>query len=63
VLLPSLLVAPIAFCDRLAAMAFGSIPRWVQACFYTLQALSALGITIALFLIVVVLFRRSLERE
>lgn len=57
VLLPSLLVAPIAFGDRLLALLAGTLPRVVQGIFFGLQALSALGITVALVLIVVALFR------
>jgi hypothetical protein len=59
-LLPSFLIAPIAFCDRLLAILAGAaIPSAVQAFFYALQAASALGITLGLFLIVLSLFRRD----
>lgn len=56
VLLPSLLVAPIAFCDRILAILYGANPSGLQAFFYGLQALSALGITLSLVLIVVLIF-------
>lgn len=59
VLLPSLLIAPIAFCDRILAILLGSIQSPLQAVFYCLQAASALGITIALSLIVVWLFQSN----
>jgi hypothetical protein len=52
VLLPSFLIAPIAFCDRLLVIFAGAIPLAVQAFFYALQAASALGITLGLGLIV-----------
>jgi hypothetical protein len=57
VLLPSFLIAPIAFCDRLIVVFSGAIPFAVQAFFYALQAASALGITLGLGLIVLSLFR------
>ncbi len=56
-LLPSLLVAPAAFCDRILALLVGRIPFVLQALFYSLQAVSALGITVSLTLIVLWLFR------
>jgi hypothetical protein len=59
VLLPSFLVAPIAFCDRVLVTLAGAIPSMVQAFFYTLQAASALGITLGLGLIVLSLLRRK----
>ena len=57
VLLPSLLVAPVGFCDRILAALRGPNPAGLQAFFYGLQALSALGITLSLALIVVLIFR------
>jgi len=57
VLLPSLLVAPVGFCDRTLVILTGPIPSGLQAVFYALQAVSALGITVSLALIVVQLFR------
>jgi hypothetical protein len=57
VLLPSFLIAPIAFCDRLLVILAGAIPSALQAFFYALQAASALGITLGLGLIVLSLFR------
>jgi hypothetical protein len=57
VLLPSFLIAPIAFCDRLLVVLAGSIPPAVQALFYASQAASALGITLGLGLIVLAVFR------
>src|SRR5262245_48558925 len=45
VLLPSLLISPIAFCDRVASVVLGPIPFALQAVFFVLQVLSALGIT------------------
>ena len=56
-LLPSFLIAPIAFCDRLLAVCTGSIPSGVQGLFYALQAASALGISLGLGRIVFSLFR------
>jgi hypothetical protein len=56
-LLPSLLVAPLGFCDRTLAILVGTVPWVLQAFFYGLQAVSALGITASLALIVVLLFR------
>jgi hypothetical protein len=63
VLLPSFLIAPIAFCDRLLVVLTGSIPSAVQAFFYALQAASALGITLGLGLIVLSVFRLEQKRE
>ena len=63
VLVPSFLIAPIAFCDRLLVVLTGSIPSAVQAIFYALQAASALGITLGLGLIVLSLFGREQKRE
>jgi hypothetical protein len=57
VLLPSFLIAPIAFCDRLLVVLIGSMPFAVQAFFYALQAASALGITLGLGLTVLSLFQ------
>ena len=57
VLLPSLLIAPLAFCDRFLAIFLGSMPSTIQTMAYALQAVSALGITVALGLIVLRLFR------
>jgi hypothetical protein len=57
VLLPSFLIAPLAFCDRLLVILAGAIPSGLQAFFYALQAASALGITLGLGLIVLSLFR------
>jgi len=51
------LIAPIAFCDRLLFILAGAIPSALQASFYALQAASALGITLGLGLIVLSLFR------
>ena len=56
VLLPSLLIAPIAFADRMSALLLGSIPPAAQVFCYVLQAASALGITISLVMIVVAIF-------
>jgi hypothetical protein len=57
ILLPSLLVAPVAFCDRALAILVGPIPIGLQAAFFSMQAVSALGITVSLALIVVFLLR------
>jgi hypothetical protein len=57
ILLPSLLIAPIAFCDRILAVIMGLTQIPFQFIFYALQAASALGITIALTQIVVSLFQ------
>jgi hypothetical protein len=57
VLLPSLLVAPVGFCDRALAVVVGPIPGALQAFFYGLQAISALGITVSIALMVVWLFQ------
>jgi hypothetical protein len=59
VLLPSLLVAPFAFCDRLLIILAGAIPSALRVLFYALQAASALGITLGLGLIVLSLFRHQ----
>jgi hypothetical protein len=56
-LLPSLLVAPLAFCDRLLVILLGAVPVAVQAVFFALQAVSALGITVSLALVVLWLVR------
>jgi hypothetical protein len=56
-LLPSLLVAPAAFGDRTLVILVGTIPFGLQAFFYGLQAVSALGITVSLALIVLWLVR------
>ena len=56
VLLPSLLIAPVAFCDRILAILVGPIPFALQAIFFILQAVSALGITVSLVVIVILLF-------
>jgi hypothetical protein len=58
-LLPSFLIAPIAFCDRVLVVLAGAIPSAVQALFFALQAASALGITLGLGLIVLSLFRHQ----
>jgi hypothetical protein len=57
VLLPSFLIAPIAFCDRVLIILAGALPSAVQAFFYALQAAFALGITLGRGLIVLSLFR------
>jgi hypothetical protein len=57
-LLPSFLIAPIAFCDRVLVILAGSIPTALQGFLYALQAASALGITLGLGLMVLSLFRR-----
>jgi hypothetical protein len=59
VLLPSLLVAPVAFCDRILTLLLGSIPALGQAGFYGLQAISAFGITVALLMLVLSLVARA----
>jgi hypothetical protein len=51
-LLPSLLIAPVAFSDRTLEILLGSMAPGLQACFYGLQAVSALGITMSLVLMV-----------
>jgi hypothetical protein len=48
VLLPSLLLAPVAFCDRALSVVLGSIPFALQVLLYCLQAASAMGITASL---------------
>ena len=63
VLLPTLLIAPVAFCDRILAMLVGTIPFALQAIFFILQAVSALGITVSLALIVILLFRDGKPTE
>lgn len=57
VLLPSLLIAPAAFCDHLTIILMGEIPAALQAFFFALQAASALGITVSLALIVIFLYQ------
>lgn len=57
ILLPSLLIAPVGFTDRALIAVVGPIPFALQAFLYGLQALSALGLTVALALIVVWLFQ------
>lgn len=59
ILIPSLLVAPVAFCDRTLAILVGNIPFMLKAFFYGVQAVSALGITVSLVFIVNGLFRDS----
>lgn len=51
-LLPSLLIAPVAFSDRTLDILVGPIPKGIQAIFYGLQAVSALGITICLAMMI-----------
>lgn len=53
VLLPSLLIAPIGFSDRVSAVVLGPIPSALQVVFYGLQAISAAGLTVALVLMLV----------
>lgn len=57
ILLPSLLIAPIGFTDRALIAVIGPIPFALQAFFYMLQAVSALGLTASLALITMLLFR------
>jgi hypothetical protein len=57
VLLPSFLIAPIAFCDRVLVILGGAMPSAVQAFFYALQAASALGLTLGVGLMVLSLVR------
>ena len=59
VLLPSLLVAPVGFADRVSAIALGSFPAALQVVFYGLQALSALGITVGLVLMLAAIVRQA----
>jgi hypothetical protein len=59
IMLPSFLIAPIAFCDRVLVILAGSIPASLQGFFYALQAASALGITWGLVLMVLSMFRRE----
>jgi len=59
VVLPSLLIAPVAFSDRVAILLVGSIPSGLQAFFFGLQAISALGITVGLVLMVVAVLRQE----
>jgi hypothetical protein len=47
----------VAFSDRSLAIMVGPIPIGLQAFFYGLQAVSALGITACLALIVLFIFR------
>ena len=63
ILLPSFMIAPIAFCDRVLVILAGSIPAALQGFFYTLQAASALGITLGLGLMVLSLFQREQPRR
>jgi len=63
VLLPSLLIAPIAFSDRIASVVLGPIPSVLQAACFALQALSALGITVGLVLMLVAVFRPTEETD
>src|SRR5262245_34956996 len=58
ILLPSLWIAPIGFTDRALIAMMGPIPFGLQVFFYALQAISALGITVSLALIVTSLFRQ-----
>jgi hypothetical protein len=62
-LLPSFLIAPIAFCDRVLVILAGSVPAALQGFFYALQAASALGITLGLGLMVLSLFRCEQPRR
>lgn len=57
ILLPSLLIAPVGFTDRALIAIVGPMPFALQAFLYGLQALSALGITVGLAMITVLLFR------
>jgi hypothetical protein len=59
VFLPSFLIAPIAFCDRIWVAVVGAIPAALAGVFYVLQAASALGITLRLGLMVFSLVRRD----
>lgn len=59
VLLPSFVIAPIAFGDRVLIVFAGPISFPIQGCFYALQAASALGITLGLGLMVLSLIRRE----
>jgi hypothetical protein len=59
VLLPALLIAPVAFTDRVLSIVRGSIPHGLQVFFFGLQAVSALGITVSLVLIVIAILRRG----
>jgi hypothetical protein len=61
VMLPSLLIAPIGFGDRILVMVVGSMPLALQAAFYVLQVASASGITLGLAIIVLAIFR--IERQ
>jgi hypothetical protein len=63
VLLPSLLIAPAAFCDRTLVILVGTIPTGLQVFFFSLQAVSALGITVSLALIVILLFRAEFQKR
>jgi hypothetical protein len=62
ILLPSLLIAPIAFGDRVSGIVLGSIPLPVQVVFYSLQAISALGITVSLVLMLTATLRADSPR-
>jgi hypothetical protein len=57
ILSPSLLIAPIAFTNRVWLIVFGSIPQPIQIACYALQAVSALGITVSLVLMLVAILR------
>ncbi|GEM_PF-4769327 len=59
ILLPALLIAPIGFSDRASAVVFGSIPSALQVVFYGLQAISALGLTVSLVLMLAAIVRKE----
>ena len=59
VLLPSLLVAPVGFSDRVLSLVRGSIPLALQVGFYALQAVSALGITVSLIVMLIAILRHQ----
>jgi hypothetical protein len=58
ILLPSLLLAPVAFSDRSLVIVLGKIPFVLQALFFGLQAVSALGISASLAMMVVFLLKK-----
>ena len=63
VLLPSLLIAPVGFADRASALLLGGMPMGVQAVFFGLQAISAIGITVSLVLILAAIVRQNTTRS
>jgi len=62
ILLPSFVIAPVAFCDRVLAVVVGAAnPPALQGAFFALQAVSALGITVGLGMLTYLVFTHRTE--